>query len=370
MSSWYRANVVSARRTAISEVRSAFEQEDVGGSRGFLVEAEADRIEGQKFEELTSERDVFFQQHEIQRDTSEMDRLEKLYDRKRAEYGRDARKLSPAIYVLGLLLIMFLEFPLNLASFLRIDFLTPALATASVFVVAIVFAFSSHMIGTVVRQWSERFGGNVAGRLKADSRRWLIGGIILFVIGAAAIVFSRSYLVADARARQIALGEEGAAPWATYGIAFIGNFAVYAAGVVWVMFFHDPVPNFAEERYELDRLRRRYARRSRKQLEGRQQQKREHARRELEQLRRREADQAQRLRNHSRYRTMFEEVRKVDDQVLALLESYRSLLTTALRDAGVNARFVYEDRSTSAVVPRRALDGQEYLRLPLRLGFA
>jgi hypothetical protein len=370
MNAWYRGHVVSARRTAIAEARAAFEQEDFGGSRGFLLEVEEDRIEDRRHEELKSERDVFFQQHDIQRSTTEIERLDKLYDRKRSEYGRDARKLSPMLYAFGLALIMFLEFPLNLASFLRIDFLTPALATASVFVVAIVFGFSSHMLGVVFRQWSERFGGNVAGRVKADSRRWLVGGLILFLIGAAAIVFSRSYLVADARARQIALGEEGAAPWATYGIAFIGNFAVYAAGVVWVMFFHDPVPNFAEERYELDRLRRRYARRSRKQLEGRQQQKREQARRELEQLRRREADQAQRLRNYSRYRGMIDQVRKVDDQVIALLESYRADLVSRLREAGVQARFVYEDLGTSAVVARRELDDQEFLRLPLRLGFA
>lgn len=194
--------------------------------------------------------------------------------------------------------------------------------------------------------------------------------MILFAIGAAAIVFSRSYLVADARARQIALGEEGAAPWATYGIAFIGNFAVFAAGVVWVMFFHDPVPNYAEERYELDRLKRRYGRRSRKELEGRQQQKREHARRELEQLRRREADQSQKLRNHSRYRGMVDEIRKMDDQVIALLDAYRALLTTTMQDSGVRIQFAYEDLGTSAISAKRELNTQEYLRLPLRLGFA
>jgi hypothetical protein len=176
--------------------------------------------------------------------------------------------------------------------------------------------------------------------------------------------------VADARARQIALGEEGAAPWATYGIAFIGNFAVFAAGVVWVMFFHDPVPNYAEERYELDRLKRRYGRRSRKELEGRQQQKREHARRELEQLRRREADQSQKLRNHSRYRGMVDEIRKMDDQVIALLDAYRALLTTTMQDSGVRIQFAYEDLGTSAISAKRELNTQEYLRLPLRLGFA
>jgi hypothetical protein len=117
-------------------------------------------------------------------------------------------------------------------------------------------------------------------------------------------------------------------------------------------------------------LRGRYSRRSRKELEGRQQQKRELARRELEQLRRREADQSQRLRNYVRYRTMFDDFRKVDDQVGALLDDYRARLTAAQRETGVRTRFAFEDLGTSLVSPRRELDDQEYQRMPLRLGFA
>ena len=297
---------------------------------------------------------MFFQQHEIGQD-AEIDRLERVYNRKRAEHGRDARKLAPYVYGLGLSIIMFLEFPLNLSAFLKISFLTPALATASVFLVAIVFGFSSHMLGIVSRQWSERFSGNVGGRLKADSWRWLVFGLMLFVIGAAAIFFSRSYLISDEILRQRELGGDASSIglFSTYGIAFIGNFAVFAAGLVWVMFFHDPVPNFAEERFELERLRKRYSRRARKELEGRQQQKREEARRALEQLRRRDAEQAQRLQNHGRYRAMMDEVRKIDDQVIALLESYRTILATQMQETGVRTRFVYDDMGTSYVTPRR-----------------
>jgi hypothetical protein len=106
MARWYRANVAASRRSALSEVRSLFETEELGGARGFLFEVEEDRIEERKYKELRSERDVFFHQHAIQKDTAEIDRLERLYDRKRSEYGRDARHLSPILYVVGLALII------------------------------------------------------------------------------------------------------------------------------------------------------------------------------------------------------------------------------------------------------------------------
>ncbi len=135
----------------------------------------------------------------------------------------------------------------------------------------------------MIRQWSERFGDNVTGRLKAESLRLLGVGVMLLVIGAAAIVFSRSYLVAEAVARSEALGEEGASTVSIYGLALIMNVFVYAIGLAWAIVFHDPVPSFMEERHRLEVLRARLRKRYRTLLEPKQRQRIEEAQRARDQ---------------------------------------------------------------------------------------
>ena len=62
MGTWYRHHVAPARRTALAEIRAAFEAETLaGGQRGFLAEAELDRIEAMKHASLRAERETFFQ---------------------------------------------------------------------------------------------------------------------------------------------------------------------------------------------------------------------------------------------------------------------------------------------------------------------
>lgn len=370
MQTWYQQHVSSARQSALGEVRRAFaEVKTSSGNEGFLVEAEKDRIEQSKQAHLATERANFFQSKEIIDLNSEIGRLHTEYERKRAEHGRDAQAWRPGFYFLGLFLFVMAEYPVNLSAFLKIDFLTPAFATISVTLIAFGLAFSSHLIGQVIRQWSERFGDNVTGRLKAESLRLLGVGVMLLVIGAAAIVFSRSYLVAEAVARSEALGEEGASTVSIYGLALIMNVFVYAIGLAWAIVFHDPVPSFMEERHRLEVLRARLRKRYRTLLEPKQRQRIEEAQRARDQADRREADQAKSLPNHTRYRAGFEEVRKLDARVLALLENYRSRLLVQARQRGIHTRFVYEDLTSGDVDTTRELDGEAYLRQRLHLGY-
>ncbi len=370
MTGWYQQHVAAPRRTAIAEVARAFDRDPMpNGNRGFLLEAERDKVEQTKLEHLRVARETFHQQNAVKELHAEIERLHAAYDRKRAEHGRDAGSWNPLIKYGGIAAIMLLEYPLNLAAFLKIDFLTPALATASVTVIAILFAFSSHMLGRIVRQWSERFGDNVTARLRADSWRQLAIGVVLFLIGAAAIVFSRSYLVSDALSRQAALGEETGGTVSIYGIALISNLAVYAVALAWVLFTEDPVPDFAEERRRLDRLKARLDTLYRTKLERQQQQRTEQARRDNEQLDRREDDQARNLRNYGSYRSLFDELRRHDAQVLALLEGHRSRLVAEARRLKIETRFSLDDLAQGGVSVERDIDGDEYLRRRLHLGY-
>lgn len=371
MRAWYQSHVSSARQSALSEVRLAFEREALPtGNNGFLLEAEQDAIEQRKQAHLRTERESFFQRKDIRDMSGEIDRLRSEYERKRSEYGRDAQVWRPAWYFFGLFLFVMAEYPINLSAFLKIDFLTPAFATMSVTLIAFGLAFSSHLLGLVIRQWSERFGDNVTRRLKAESWRLLGVGLLLLAIGGAAIVFSRSYLVADAIARANALGEEGASAVSIYGLALIMNVFVYAIGLAWSIVFHDPVPEFLEERHRLDQLNDRLRKRYRTLLETRQQQRIAEASRAREQAERRESDQMKSLQHYGNHRARFEEVRRLDARVLALLETYRSGLLDAARRQDLRTRFVYEDLASGNVETKREFDGEGYMRQRLHLGYA
>lgn len=371
MLAWYQSHIVFGRRTALAEVKRGFEGEVLpSGNHGFLLEAERDRIEQVKQDHLRAERQSFYARADIRDREEEIRRLHSDYDRKRTAHGRDAGSWNPWVKHGGVVAIMLLEYPLNLSSFLKIDFLTPALATASVTLIAILFAFSSHLVGRLIRQWGERFGGNVTARLRADSYRHLAVGIVLFLIGAAAIVFSRLYLVAEALSRQSALGEDGGSTVSIYGVAFIGNLAVYASAVAWVLFTEDPVPDFAEERRRLDRLKRESQKAYRKGIERQQQQRILEAQRETEQLARRDAEQARALRNYGTCRSRFDEVCRHDARVLGLLDGYRNQLAVAARKRGVETRFTYDDLTSGETETRRDIDGDGYLSRRLALGYA
>ncbi len=371
MTSWYQHHVARARRAALGEVRRAFESETLpSGGKGFLLAAEADAIAGTKQAHLKEERRRFFQSVAVTGLIAEIGRLTTEYERKRASHDRDAAAWNPVLYCLGLLVVVALEYPVNLSSFLKIGFLTPAFATASVTLIAVVLAFSSHELGMVVRQWGERFGDNVTGTLKGDSRRKVAVGLMLLMFGAAAIFFSRSYLVKEEIARCEALGGECSSTVSVYGIAFAMNFIVYALGFAWSFGKHDPVPGFMEERYRLDVLKRQLAGRYRSGLEKQLQQRIEEARRAGEQLQRRHADQKDKLPNFGVHNAQFEEIVNLDTRVLALLENYRSQLVAAARDNGIDVQFEFEDFETGDTRERRRLDAGGYLQRRIHLGYA
>jgi hypothetical protein len=373
MGAWYRHHVAPARRTALAEIRAAFEAETLSGAnRGFLAEAELDRIEAAKHAALRTERETFFQRKAIQDLHARLAAVETSYERKRAEHGRDARPWEPVIYFLTLALIaLALEAPLNFESFLRIDYYTPAFATGSFLFVAVALAASGHIIGTLARQKAARFGGDVPGRVRSDSRIQLSLAVVLAALALGLVGYSRKYLLDEAVARSLALGET--VGWGVYLAAIgvmIANLGVFVLSIWYAYARHDAVPDFAEERREMERLRRRIARHYRRDLEGRARQRVLQAGREAEAVSRREAEQARLSRNHPRHRALFEEFLTLDARVLALMEDYRSRLVATARRSGLDTRFVTDDLARGDVSTRVEFSGEAYLAERLRLRFA
>ena len=373
MGAWFRHHVAPARRTALSEVRAAFEAEPFqAGQRGFLAEAELDRIEAAKHAGLRTERETFFQRKAIQDLHARLAEVETAYERKRAEHGRDARPWEPLIYFVTLALIaLALEAPLNFESFLRIDYYTPAFATGSFLFVAVALAASGHIIGTLARQKAARFGGEVSNRVRSDSRIQLALAVVLAALALGLVAYSRKYLLDEAVARSVALGET--VGWGVYlaGVGvMIANVGVFVLSIWYAYAKHDPVPDFAEERREMETLRKRIARHYRRDLEGRSRQRILQAGREAEAIARREVEQARLSPNHARHRAAFEAFLAVDARVLALLEDYRSRLVATTRRESRETRFVTDDLARGDVSTRVAFGGDGYLAERLRLRFA
>lgn len=373
MGAWYRHHVAPARRTALAEVRGAFEAEALAaGNRGFLAEAELDRIEAAKHLGLRTERETFFQRKAIQDLHARLAEVEASYERKRAEHGRDAKPWTPVVYFVTLALIaLALEAPLNFESFLRIDYYTPAFATGSFLFVAVALAASGHIIGTLARQKSARFGGDVPNRVRADSRIQLALAIVLALLALGLVAYSRKYLLDEAVARSVALGES--VGWGVYlaGIGvMIANLGVFVLSIWYAYAKHDPVPDFAEERREMEKMRKRIARHYRRDLEGRSRQRILQAGKEAEAVSRREAEQARLSKNHARHRALFEEFLTLDARVVAILEDYRSRLVATARREGRETRFVTDDLARGDVSTRVETTGDGYLAERLRLRFA
>jgi hypothetical protein len=374
MVSWYQRRIAPVRGVAIAEVRQAFEAEALpNGNRGFLREAEADAIERRKLVQVREERETFFQDESVRQLDGEIEKLTTEYERKRAEHGRDAKVWHPVSYGIVLALIaLLLEGLVNWESFLKVPGWTPAIATGAFLAVAAAFGTSAHFLGHVLKQWGERFGGNVSARVRNDSWRQLALAAILGLVGFGLVIYSRYFFLREVIDRQILMGdgEVGTTVLVTIGGALFGNLIAYALGVAWAFARHDSVPDFAEERRILDRLRARQRHLHAKRLQPRLTQRLLQASKDLEQLGRRDSDQAQKLRHYGAHRARFDAVRATDARVLALLAEYRNRLAAAGRETERRTRFAFDDPMAGGIAGRVEIEPEAYLGQNLRLPFA
>lgn len=370
MMGWYLNRVSAVRRSALGEARAAFETDRLAsGGHGFLREAELDAVEQRRFEELKTERDTFFRKEVLDAE-AEIERIGLDYGRRRAGHGRDAQRLRPGIYLAGLVVIGLIEGLVNWDSFLKIDWFTPAYATAAFLAVAIGFGASGHHVGTVLKQWSATFGGAAPKSVRREALTRLVFGAVLFALGMYLVYYSRDYLIKQAIERETSLGQAvGVGVYLSLFGAFAANLLFYGVGVVWAYANHDRVPEFAEQRRLLDGLRRRQLKRYRKDLEPRQQQRILKSRQDAEQVVRRDDEQRQQLRNYGAHRKLVERLQQVDGRVLALLEDYRARLIEAAAASGVKPDYVFDDPARGDVATRVRYDAEAYGRERLRLGY-
>jgi hypothetical protein len=372
MQLWYRRVVASVRGPALQEVRSAFSAIDLGkGQRGFLIESEKDRIERRKFDEIVKERDQYFSDERVRRLSAELEDAKRSYEQmKAANGGDDANEWSTKAYIGLLFLFALPELPLNFESFSKFPIITPAIAAALVIIVAVGIGFSSHIVGTTIKQWGELFGGFVSQRDKMKSVRFLSLGFSLFTIAMGIVTTGRSLLFQEDIQRKVVIGEPLTyADYMAFGFSVGGNILIWSLGVVLAYIAHSHIPGFGAKQKKVKDLQHTVSAMYEKDLQHRKDRhvsKAQNALGNLEQL------EVRQLRSRPDYvaaRSGFEMLRKLDNRVLALLEEYRASLINAGERSG-NLEFIVEDINNLSDDKRSRIDISTYEQMKLRLPYA
>lgn len=372
MSQWFSSNLAGIRDGALEEALKPLKDIELGkGQKGFLLEAEKERVEREKYRNIEDERDRFFANAKIHRLEEDLDRMTREYEHmKGRQAGRDAEEWHPWLYTLVLMVLALPEFPLNETSFIHLGpFITPAMAYALTAAVAAGIAFSSHIVGESVKQWRARFGMGVPREERFTHSRYLGLGTILFLV-AMGIVTTVRYIYFKEQLDEVMFGGGGSPDYMTVFGTVGGNFLIWLIGVGVAYVAHDVLPGFGKLRRAVNKTRGELDRLYVKGLQESIDQKKAKAQEEENMLDMREDRE---LRNRPDYidaRKTFEQLRAVDTKVEALLGTYRSRLGEKVRAGKTAVEFYYDDIELPRRNTAKKIDfgAYELLRMELRYG--
>jgi len=376
MSAWYSKNIAGARIAALGQVGSALENDVVGEGnvQSLFIEAERDKARSRHLAQSITQAQQF------------VDRsgpiLEEYQDRRqnfetlKSQLGREPIRTSTLLYALGLFVVVMLEAFINFESFMRVPYITsPFLATGATTAVGLGVGFAAHLHGTVFRQWNFLFSPNAVSDTEHKSRRndaikRLAVGLVLLTIALGMVAGSRYYYLRDVITQAIVLG--GPQPSMFGGISFmlLGNIVAYGIGSMVAYYMHDPHPIYAEQDREFTKIAKRRAA-----LEK----QRELARASLgtglgSELKKFEnQDKTARGPNYSDLRTRVDAVLNKDQEVLGVLQAYRSQLISEISDRGSSATFRLPEGSHEQLLPMsldRVMSAEDYASVQLYLGCA
>jgi hypothetical protein len=373
MHRWYLRHVPRTRGPALQEIRGSFAAIELGkGQRGFLLESERDRIEREKNAEIEKERDRYFLDKDVQDTGKDLDEAREVYEQAKAENGgQDANEWSPIAYCVFLTVLAIPEFPLNFQSLMSFFSTVPILAVILALVIAGGIWFSSHIVGTTIKQWGELFGGHVPQRDKMRAGRYLSIGILLFIGAMCLVYFPRSYLFRAAIERKIVLGEPVLfSDYMGMLVSVGGNFLLWLIGVGVAYVAHSHVPEFGAKQRRYNRLKKKVLASYERELQHRKDRHISKAQKDQSNLTQLEARQLKNRPDYLRARSLFEELRKVDNAVLAILEEYRGRLVETAKASDHVLIFKMDDINSVTENKQVKIDSSTYLQLKLRLPYA
>lgn len=365
MAAWLARYIQPSRSSALQEVAEEFKKHNCK-----FLEQELELIEHKKLADISGERALLRQNKDVEFLRGHYIQLKMDYDTLRSNHGRDAKRWTPILYWVVLFCFMFPEFLINWDSFLKIPGFTPAYATGLILVVAIAFAFSAHSIGRIAKQWKDLFGGHVELTEKRKTRRELLVGILLFVLGLVAVGWGRWFFIQGAILEKTILRGGGLdfSDLLQFGGAMLGNLLVYLLGVLWSFMKHDAIPDFSELRYELTRTQNKLAAAFEKYLTRRNQQHFQRAQKDKAQAQRFEESQKKR-EGYVQARQAFTRLRNKDTEVLALLREYRNRLLAKLKADSTPKSLQIDDVRMAEFDTVVRLTPEQYASVPLEMGY-
>lgn len=351
MQDWYTAHVAPRRQEALIAVRRDFGRLGPGGTTGFALLMREDTLA----EALLRNRLKLYETHrerfhtlnrKIQAVQTDMAGVQRLYEDRKAELGRDARTIDPLLYLATLAaIILGLGAALNLHPFAALPWATPAIAWSATLLVGAATGMAAHWHGMAGRQYAWYFAPCRDGGRRRTALCEIIGGAVALSVALGFVSYAR--------------GPAG---------LLLGNALAYLMGVSWTYLLHDADPGFARSRTRIRALG--------KQLAAlRQLPERELSRSlaGLDACHRKALDGAR--RNHvllaaqpgfRETQYLFDRIRVQDDAVLNLLLAYRDRLVHALPVPHVRRFRAWNDEPHQR---SERIDAAGYQRREIRLKY-
>ena len=332
------------------------------------LDTEIAELEGKCGEEVGRREEM------LQQDTRYL-QIERRYQRAEARFEEKFAENNQRIatiwgfhpsYVIAIGCIGIAEWLINYDTFF-LFMQVPAIAAGATIILGVLLAFAAHGHGTLLKQWSHRFGKHrtPAERL-GDWRLLALSTLgLVIVLGAAggsryaaalrAIASQPQYNILGAEA-EIQLN-----PLRDVLLSLLANIAAWAVGVFVAYMAHDPDPEYMEAAHEREKAQRLYNRRRRR------------INREIESIRARYGKQIAEKGNAAKARSrgvedqrnLLLQVREHEQAIMASLETALRTAVEAYRDALVRMA-----QQKGSLVFVRSTDGQvltpqDYKNAPL-----
>ncbi|MCJ8322414.1 MAG: hypothetical protein HRU29_10965 [Rhizobiales bacterium] len=245
---WFKANIASARRKAISELTNKYAKIKIGSSEnGFIPEARQQKIEKTKYDSIRTDRELYFTLDVVKRQIGKVNKAFDAYQKRENENGGEAPNEWPRLpYFLLLMSIGVAEAFLNYSALLTQFKTIPLVAIGLTLLVAFAIAWGGHQIGTTIKQWNLRLGKSVKPADRTTNKRWFSLANVLIVLALVVVAWSRGSLLLTLNSEKILFGEQLAVlDYVSASFSVVGNLIVLSLGVLFAMSAHCKVPGLA-----------------------------------------------------------------------------------------------------------------------------
>jgi hypothetical protein len=171
-------------------------------------------------------------------------------DLRRVNGGGFPRNISPVLYIIPLLLVGIAEWYVNFSTFAAM--FIPVFAIAATIIVAVVFAWASHMHGAYLKQISEIMHPSVEYRNVLGRKLALIIATVLLVAAFGTVVWLRYLVISEQLGGESGIqgGVFGGAPtsmiWSKVGPTIVLNILIWGLGTLYSWAMHEKVPGLRE----------------------------------------------------------------------------------------------------------------------------